>query len=150
MRFPKQELPHRVERALPSLLGAQRRPRAILRRHIEQGQDRRERRLESRVTLEDVVCHLRPYLLAVGAIRDLEVPLEEIDHWQVAHRLPVGERVPLEDSPTLELRLDELVHQTRLANARLTDDRHDLAVAGPGQPASALQLLQLHVATDEP
>src|SRR4030095_16530986 len=58
-------------------------------------------------------------------------------------------RVALEDSPALELRLDELVHEARLAHARLADDRHDLAVAGPGQPSGALQLLQLHVATDE-
>ena len=45
--------------------------------------------------------------------------------------------------------MNELVHQARLADAGLTDDRHHLAVALLGQLLGAAQVLQFDAAADE-
>ena len=45
--------------------------------------------------------------------------------------------------------MNELVHQARLADAGLADDRHHLAVTLLGKLLGAVQLLQLDVAADE-
>ena len=45
--------------------------------------------------------------------------------------------------------MNELVHQARLAHARLADDRHHLTVTVAGKLLRAAELLQLDVAADE-
>ena len=81
-----------------------------------------------------------PHLLAnrwrVVAVLDVEVSLEELDHGLIRRRLAIRERARVQDEPALAaMRLRDLPDEPRLADARLPDDGHDLAVAGrgPGQ-----------------
>ena len=45
--------------------------------------------------------------------------------------------------------MNELVHQARLADAGLADDRHHLAVALRGELLGAVQVLQFDATADE-
>src|SRR5262249_41962756 len=84
------------------------------------------------------------------AILDAEVRFEELDHGQVRGRLTVGERGRVQDEPALaSMRLCDLPDEAGLADARLPDDRHDLAMTGRGPFQSAAKQLPLQIPTDE-
>ena len=101
-RFPQQESPHRVQRALAALPRVERLPGGVVHEHVEQGQQRRQRRLQRAVEGEQLARHLLADLAQVVPVLDLEVALEEVDDRQVARRLAVRNRRRLEDQPTLE------------------------------------------------
>ena len=150
LRFPQQQPLHGVERALAALRRVERLPRGVVHGHVEQGQQRRQRRLQRVVEGEQLARHLLADLAQVVPVLDLEVALEEVDHRQVARRLAVRDRGALEDQPALQaMRVGELVDEARLAHPRLADDRRHLTVTVAGELLGAAELLQLGVAADE-
>src|SRR6185295_1723164 len=84
----------------------------------------------------------------VVAVLDVEIGLEQVDHRQIRRRLAVRDRAALPDEPaTIAMRLHDLPNQSGLADARLPNDRHDLAVAGGGSGQRLADLRQLEVPT---
>ena len=149
-RLAQQEPSHRVQCALPSLHRAESPPLAVVHRHVDQRQERRQGRPERLVQREELAGDTLAYLAEIVAVLDLEVALEQVDRRQIAGGLAVGDRGALEDQPSRQaVRLDELVDQPGLADAGLADDRHDLAVPLSTLGVRAAQLLQLRVAADE-
>jgi hypothetical protein len=100
--FPQQQPLHGVERALATCSRVERLPRGVVRGHVEQGQQRRQRRLQGFVQGEQLAHHLLPDLAQVVPVLDLEVALEEVDHGQVACRLAVRDRGALDGEPALQ------------------------------------------------
>src|SRR5262249_46701221 len=92
-RLPQQQLPYGVEGPLATLSGAERRPRRIVDRYVEQRQQRWSRGLVGAIARDQSVGDLVQNFLGIVAIRDLEEALQEIDHRQVARRFAVRERV---------------------------------------------------------
>jgi hypothetical protein len=149
-RFSQQQPLDPVEGELAALARVERAPRGIVDRHVEQRQQRRQRRLQPAVEGEQLARHLLPDVAEVVPGLDLEVALEEIDHRQVTRRLAVRDRSSLEDPPALQaMRVEKLVDEPRLAHPRLADDRPDLTVAIDRELLGAAELLQLGIATDE-
>ena len=94
--------------------------------------------------------HLLANRRRVVAVLDVEVRPEELDHGQVRGRLAVRDRGAVHDEPALAaMRLHDLPDEPRLADARLPDDGHDLAVAGGGPGQRVAQLLQLGTPPDQ-
>jgi hypothetical protein len=88
-RFPQQQPFHGVERALAPLRRLERLPRGVVLRHLEQGEQRRQRRLQRGVQGEHLARHLVADLAEPVLVLQREVPLEEVNHRPVAHRLAV-------------------------------------------------------------
>ena len=64
--------------------------------------------------------------------------------------MPYETAAAVHDEPALDaMRVRDLPDQPRLADARLADDGHDLAVAGGGPGQRVAQLLQLVTPPDE-
>ena len=109
-----------------------------------------EARLQRRVEREEPLRHLLANRSRVVAVLDVEVRFEELDHGEIRGRLAVRYRVRVQESqPWLRWRLRDLPDEAGLADARLPDDGHDLAVAGRGSAQRAAQQLQLWIPPDE-
>jgi hypothetical protein len=74
-RFPEQQPLHGVECALSTLPRVERLPRLVVHGHVEQGQQRRQRRLQGFVQGEQLARHLLADSPEVVAVLDLEVAL---------------------------------------------------------------------------
>jgi hypothetical protein len=149
-RWATAESLHGVERALAPLTRVERLPRGVVDGHVEQSQQRWLRRLQRFVESQQLASHPLADLAQVVPVLDLEVTLEEVDHWQVARCLAVGDRGAFEDQPALEpMRVGELIDEARLADAGLADDRRHLTMAAAGELLGTAELLQLGVAADE-
>jgi hypothetical protein len=122
-RFPQQQPPHGVKCLLATLSRVEGLPCGIVHGHVEQSQQRRQRRLERAVEGEQLARHLLPNLAEVIPLLDLEVALEEVDHRKVAGRLAVGDGGTLEGQPPLQaMRVAELVDEPRLAQPVLSEN----------------------------
>ena len=81
---------------------------------------------------------------------DLEIVPEQPDDRQVGSCPTVGNGVGFQNQPIRRMaRMNELMHQARLAHPCFADDRHHLTVTLAGQLLDALKLLQLDVAANE-
>src|SRR5436190_21758396 len=87
-----------------------------------------------------------------GTVRgcNLEVALEQLNHREIAGAVAVQNSRTLEEQPSLKmLRADELVYQTRFAQAWLANDRHHLAMPLLRFGPHALELFHFRAATYE-
>jgi hypothetical protein len=149
-RLPQQQPPHGVKGLPAPLSRLERLPRGVVHGHVEQGQQRWQRRLERAVEREQLAGHLLPDLAQVVPVLDLEIALEQVDHRPVARRLAVRHGGALEDQPALQaMRVDELVDEAGLAHARLADHRRHLPMTVAGELLGAAELLQLGGAAGE-
>ncbi len=64
-RFPQQQPPHSVERALATVGGIERPPLSVVHGHVEEGHERRQRRLERPIECEELARDLFPDLAEV-------------------------------------------------------------------------------------
>jgi len=100
-RFPQQQPLDGVERLLAALSRVERSPRGVVHGYVEQGQQRRQCRLQRAVEREQFARHLLADFPEIVPVLNLEVALEEVDHRQVARRLAIRDRGAVEDQPTL-------------------------------------------------
>jgi hypothetical protein len=108
-------------------------PLSILDRHVQEGEEGRQGRPESRIQGDELAGELLADPPAVIAVVDLEVGPEQVTHGEVGGGLAVGDRAAFEDEPVAGVRgADELVDQTGLAYPGLPNHRHHLAVVGAG------------------
>jgi len=119
-------------------------------RNTEQAQDigqrLRERRVETTCLGFDL---LRPATVVV-LLGDPEIAFEKLDHRQPGRSLAVRDRVRLQYFASVRDRGLELVHQARLARARLANCRDDLPVSRRGVLQRAGYRRHLALAPDEP
>jgi hypothetical protein len=81
---------------------------------------------------------------------DLEITPEQFDDRQVRRRTTIRSSVGFQNQPVrCVVRMEKLVHQSRLAHPGFADDRHHLTATVAGKPLRAEKLLQLDVAADE-
>ena len=139
-----------IERVLAALGGVQRLPCGVLDRYVEQREEWRQQRLERAVQAKHAPEHLVAHLAMVVTVADLEVALQQIDDWQVAAGLAIGNGRRVQHEPTLHpVRVGELVHQPGFADTGLTHDGHHLATSGRGLAQPVAQMLDLGIAADE-
>ena len=82
---------------------------------------------------QHLLRHPLANLVRVIARLDPEVRLQQVNDREVGRLLPVGSRPADQDQRApAAVRLDEFPEETRLADARLADDGHDLAVTRLG------------------
>ena len=124
--------------------------RMIVVQRIEQIQHRQDHLLERWIEGEDFPRYFLADRLDAVMDVELEVMPEQFGDRQVRRRVSVRRRVGFQDEPPGGgLRMNELVHQARLADAGLADDRHHLAVPLLGELLGAAHLLQFDGAADE-
>ena len=70
----------RVQRALSALGRVERLPLGVFAGHVEEGKERRERRLKGAVQHEDPSRHLFPDLTGTIAVADTKIAFKQIDH----------------------------------------------------------------------
>ena len=105
----------------------------VLHRHLQQGQEGRHGRPQGRVQREQPPGELLAYVPPVVAVLDLEIGLEQVDDGQIRGGLTIGGRAALQQEPALGARgMDELVDEAGLPHSGFPNDRHHLAVPGPG------------------
>ena len=81
----------------------------------------------------------------------MKVVLEQLDDRAIGGRGSIGDRAALEDEPLGSAQLMvELPHQSRLSDARLTDEGHDLPLPCRGLAERCAEPVKLLVAADEP
>ena len=147
---PQQQPFHGVEGALAPLCRLKPLPRGVLPRHLQQGEQRRERRLERGVQGAHLARHLVANLVQLVPVLQREVALEKVDHRPVAHRLAVRDGGGLEHQPAVRARrVGDLVGEARLADPVVPDHRHHLPMSRPGALQRLMELLQLAIAADE-
>src|SRR5436190_7600117 len=83
LTLPEEETPDRIEHALAALGRIERLPRSVLDRHVEQGQQSGQGRLQ-RTIQGELASHLLADLALGLALVHLEVGAEEVDDRQVA------------------------------------------------------------------
>ena len=139
-----------VDRALPTGRRVERQPGTVVDGHVEQGQERRQRRLERPIERQQLPGYLLADFAEVVPVLDLEIALEQVDHRQIAGRLAIGHGGALEEPPAGQaMRMDKLVNEARLPDARFADDGRALSVPVTGLLLGASELPQLRVAADE-
>src|SRR5215831_20494941 len=84
-RFPEQQPLHGVQRLLAPRHGIERSPRDVLHRHVEQGQQCWQGRLQRAVEREELARHFLANLAMVVAILELEVALKKLNHRSEEH-----------------------------------------------------------------
>ncbi len=145
-----EETPDGVERALSALSRVEASPGGVLDGQIEQRQQGGEGAQERGVEVEQRGRHLVADGARVVPLLDIEVAAEQRDHRQVRRARVEGGRERLEDPP-LGRQVDdrELPDEPRLADARLADEHHDLAVSAPGLLHGRGEVAQLRIPSDE-
>ena len=76
LAFPDEQSLDDLDGSLPTLGRVERLPPGIVHRHVEEGEQRRVQRFEPRIEPGDPADDLRPDLLGIVPIIDLEVALE--------------------------------------------------------------------------
>src|SRR5262245_41703767 len=84
--FPQEQPPDCVDDTLATLPRIDRLPGGVVFRDVEQSKQRWQCWLKGFVQSEQLVRHLVADLARVIPVLNLEVALEEVDHWQVARR----------------------------------------------------------------
>ena len=102
--------------SMPSLNGIEALPAWVIDGNIEQGEQRRQRRLQLFVERAGLLDHLPADLLKLIPVLDPEIALEQRDHRQVARRSSVRDRRALEHEPAEQIgqpvRVGELMDKT--------------------------------------
>ena len=130
LALPQEEPPQGVDGPLPPRGRVQRLPPAVLHRHVEQREERGQRRLERAVEREELAGDLLPDGAGLVAVGDLEVALEEVDHREVGRGLAVRDGAGLEDQPAVgPVGVGDLPDEPRLPDPGLADDRHHLTMS---------------------
>ena len=104
-------------------------PSPVLDMDVEQREERRQQRPQRFVQREEPAGHFFTYVAVLVPVLNAKVALEETDDRQV-RRSPFRRR-PSRTPPepaVCPVRMDELVEESGLAHARLTDDRDHLTV----------------------
>src|SRR5215510_1013407 len=124
--------------------------RMLILQRVEKIQHRWDRIQQRRVERQDLSCHLLMDRSGAVVNIDLEILLEQFDHRQVRRCSAVGNGTCLDNQPVrCMLRMNEFMHQPRLAHACLANDRHHLTATAASKLLGAAELLQLDVATDK-
>ncbi len=144
-----EQAPHRLER-LPAAL------RRTHRTHLGVAGIHREQRAEVRGGDPRVFAHLRHAALDLGGDHGLAVCLlhaelapHEIDERMERHRSPEREAVPFLPRGGVADAMTQLAEQPGLADARIADDEHDLAVTIPRALERVEEQAELARAPDE-
>ena len=112
----------------------------ILYRHLQEGQEGRQGRPEGRVQREQPPGELLAHAPPIVAVLDLKIGFEQVDDRQIRGGLAIGGRAALQQEPALRARrMRELVEEAGFPDPWLPDDRHHLAVPGPGLLQSLVQ-----------
>ena len=102
------------------------------------------------MSVQDLPDDLLPDLPRVVATLDPEITAKQLDHGQVGGSLSVGSRGRLQDEPAVHsVGMGELPEEARLADTRLADYCHHLAVSEAGLVEGVPELIELAVASDE-
>ena len=129
LAFAQQQALEAVERALAPLRWIERQERTVRWQGVQEGEQRRDRRLQRLVQGEELPGHLGPDGAGVVTLLDMAIALEEVDDGEIRRRLAVRHRGAFEQQPALgAVGVAELIEQPRLAHAGLADHGHHLAV----------------------
>ena len=138
----------RLEDTAAALAGIERGDRGVGRAEREEVAQVGRRRAHVVADRRDGTLDLRHRDVVGITLVDAHPPLEKIDERVKGGRAAEGEAMPL--APVGVARAPaELVEQARLADSRLADDKHDLAVPGARQGERGLERLELAPAPDE-
>ena len=100
--------------------------------------------LERLVQRQDLPRHLRPDGTVVIVVLNMGVALEQVNHREIRRGLAVGDGATFQDEPALgAMGLRELPEEPGLAHPGLADDRHHLALTGPGPLQRSVEGIQL-------
>ena len=99
LAFPQQQAFQRLQGALATLGGVEGLPRWIVNRDVQECQQRRQGRPQSRIQRQELAGDLLTDLPRLIAVVDLEVDLEQVADGEVGGRLAIGDRVAVEDQP---------------------------------------------------
>ena len=150
LAFAHEQRLEAVQRPSSPLGRVERLPGGVLDRQLEQGQQRRQDRLQRLVQHQDLAQNLLGVASPVVAGCHVEVGLEQIDDRGPGAGAPRGHRGALQGQPRAHPgAVGQLVEQPRLAHTRIADQGDDLALSGRGQLARPLQRRQLALAADE-
>jgi hypothetical protein len=117
---------------------------------VQEREEGRGRVLQPLIERQHLPGHLGPNRAEVVVILHMRVALEQIDHREVWRGPAIGHRRALQDQPVPgAVRVDHLVHQARLAHARLPDARHHLAVPAPCPLECLMERFHLGLAPDK-
>src|SRR5262245_59588857 len=123
LALPEPYTRDRVDRTLTALDGVERVPCGIVRGYVGQREQRGEHRLQGFVQGQQRAGHLPADVPDTIPVVDPEVAFQQIDDRQVARPPAVRRHGALEDPPALEpMRAEKFVQESRLANARVSDD----------------------------
>ena len=137
------------EAAPPRWVGLQ--PSLVSHRNVEHRQQRVDRRAQPFVEGQQPSDAALADLAGVVARLDAEITAQEIGDGQVGRRLAVRHRPALEDQAVGgQIRMNHLMIEARLADARLADDGNDLAAALTRAGQRLADARDLRLAADEP
>ena len=129
LALPQEEPAQGVDGPLPPRGRVQRLPPAVLHRHVEEREERRQRRLERAVEREELARDLLPDGARLVPVTDLEVTREETRHREIRRGLAIRDGARLEDQPAVgPVGVGDLPDHPRLSDARLADERDHLAM----------------------
>jgi hypothetical protein len=122
----------------------------ILHRHLEEPEQRGQRRLEGFIECLKPPDHLVPDLPRVVPILDLKVALEQVGDRQIRTGDSVRDAIGAEHSPPPQsIRTRQLIDETRFPDPRLPNDSHQLSLPAFDLRESIVQKSELPFATNE-
>ena len=138
-----------LKRALATMPRIERVPRRVVVRDVEHRKHRRQHRFQRGVDGAKTARDRARRVVTVLALPFEEV-LQQLARGEIRAVLSVRQRVASQHAPFDGVdAIDELPAHTRLPDARLADDRHELPASGPGGRHRALEFAQLNVTADE-
>jgi hypothetical protein len=144
LAFAHEEALEPVERALAPLRWIERQEQAVRWQSVQEGEQRRDHRLQRLVQGEDLPGHLGPDGARVITLLDVAIALEEVNDGEIRRGLAIRHRGAFEHQPALgTVGVAKLIEQPRLPHAGLAHQRHHLTVPGLRLCQGLLQGLQL-------
>jgi hypothetical protein len=129
LAFPEEKSPNGLADLQAPLGRIELGPVRVLNRNVQGSEERHRMLREARVQRDQPVGDLFPDRRRVVPVVHLEVDLQEPAQGQIRRRRRIGESAGLEHAPPRELgRTSDFPHQSRLADARLADERRELAM----------------------
>ena len=101
LAFPDQQTLDGLQGVSPALRGIQSLPGGVLHRHVEQGEDRGEGRLQGLIEGEELAGHFLAHPSSVVTGLDADIGLEQIHDREIGGGLAVGHGATLQDEPAL-------------------------------------------------
>ncbi len=139
----QEEPPDRIQRPRSPLARLERGPSVVGARHVEEAQERGQRPGETLVEAEHPLGDPTPDGLGFLPL-EAEIRLEQVDDGQIRRPARDGHRAGLQHEARLDvLTPRELPQEPRLADARLSDQPHDLALSPHRGCPAALQEVPL-------